>query len=146
MRATLSQCSLLSGVSGRSFPTEVTETLAALAPIVEAGGGVVWGLHVVIGGVGEGGRWFELGWSEIPAVHCVVCWDADHQGRWWTHALAHWQATSGDVVSPRPRAPTVPWLTAELLPGSATCTWHQVSMLEDVERCVAWAIIAARQR
>jgi hypothetical protein len=136
----------MSGDTRQSFRAEVKETLTALAPIVEVGGGVVWGLKVVIGGVERGGRWFELGWSEIPAVHCVVCWDADQQDRWWAHALAHWQDTTADVYSPWPRIPALPWLTEELLPGSTTCTLHQVSLLADAERCVAWAIMAARQR
>ena len=41
--------------------------------------------------------------------------------------------------------PTGTWLAVCLLPGALQCTTHQIMMLGDAERCIAWAILETPQ-
>lgn len=119
---------LNSGEARISPRSEVTDhTLDLLKPVVAAGGGEIAGLHVAM----EAADVFTLGWQpDTPAVRCYLATEPNP---------TLWEQAGGQGSEP-----TGAWLAVRLLPGALQCTTDQVMMLDDAERCLAWAIIETR--
>jgi hypothetical protein len=109
-------------------------TLARLAPMIAAGRGEAAGIPFAIGRRDGGAALFRLG--EPAAVVCGVCWREDRAPATWGKLLA--VVDIRGVRVPSVRRPPVPWLVVVLL---AALPPETVERLEDLARCIAWALI-----
>ncbi|MFH1924682.1 MAG: hypothetical protein ABIP48_32925 [Planctomycetota bacterium] len=114
------------------------DVLDFLRPIVEAGGGdLPMGLRVMLARGDTGSYLFMVFHGEAPLVTCGLAVDDDRAAELWPALLG----LADQLHVPRPkRAPPAPWLSIVMLPGLASET---VSMLGDLEWCLAWAILDA---
>lgn len=111
--------------------SEVGErTLDMLKPIARAGFGTVAGLSIVLEihrVDSDTEAWvFTLGYGTDPAVRCWL--SRTRNPDLWEFGIPE---------------PPAPWLAVALLHEAANLTREQVFMLEDAERCVAWAFLEA---
>lgn len=137
---------LTTGHARQSYRHEVgAEALAALAPVLAAGGGMLAGLRIALDTPTPGGRRFRCGWrTGADDVVAIVCWQPTTHARWWTRARTEYAASS-PVPLAATEPPWTPWLAVWLLPAAAQLTHDEAGMLGDAERCVAWALMEEAQ-
>ena len=100
----------------------------------------------------NGAAFFQLadepGPSKAPAVMAVACWDQAMAESAWSQAKQGYGALRGTLTAvglwkPIPATPPpVPWLATWLTPAVAVAAPEDVLALGDLERCVAFALMA----
>jgi len=121
------------------------EVIRALEPLVSQGGPVPGphGLDLTVTRA-DGGALFTI-WKGLPIVDCAVAWTQKAQEELWPGLAAAYEDQWGGCPTMKPahRPPRLPWLGVHLLPPSARVANDVLSMLGDLERCVAWALFEA---
>jgi hypothetical protein len=127
--------------------------LAALGPLVRAGGGAVpgmddgWRCRITRA---PGAALFDLaGPGDVVCVLGGVAWSEEGEAGLWPRLERAYLDVSDamlakglDAGSAAPMRPAhLPWCVVVLLPGVALVPPVAVGMLGDLERCLAWAII-----
>ena len=69
----------------------------------------------------------------------VACWRADREAEAWRQFRAIVAEFAGKLPDREP--PDLPWLAVYVLPYTLTLPPETVTMLGDLERCLAWALI-----
>jgi hypothetical protein len=107
-------------------------TLDMLKPIARAGFGTVAGLSILLETHrvdNDAEAWvFTLGYGTEPAVRCWL--SRTRNPDLWQFGIPE---------------PPAPWLAVAFLDEAATLTHEQVFILEEAERCVAWAFLELQQ-
>jgi len=152
----LTHITIATGHSAVTARSDVAgEVLMRLQPVIDAESGSIPLAGVYLDFVrpldpvthkprGGAAAWSILGGLKPPApllAQCVVCWDEDVAAECWEMVL-HMQRATGMEPSPRAKRPeTLPWLAVVIAPGMASASHETVSMLGDMERCLAWVLI-----
>ena len=118
------------------------EVIDYLRPIVAAGGGkVAGGFRLELAAGKTGGVLFTIFRRDRPLVACGLAVDEAQSQELWPALLD----LAAKAQAPRPpRPPLTPWLSVLLLPALALETPDDCQAVADLERCVAWTIIAGR--
>lgn len=139
------------------------ETIDALLPIIDAGGGPIPGVDGWFLSVSRpqgatrdtarnGAAFFQIstdpGLSVSPAIICVASWQEDMAGSsWWMLTQSYigmksalkrqniWRAPPTDTPA------TLPWLGVYLTPFATVADHETIKRFGDLERCVAWALM-----
>jgi hypothetical protein len=117
--------------------------IQCLQPIVEQGG--------AIPGPGElylrvtryqGGALFTIEQGELPIVHCGFAWTREAEQDLWPCIKQLYQdACPGSLTMATPIKPAqLPWLSVVLVPAIVAVRRELVSLLDDLERCIAWTL------
>jgi hypothetical protein len=113
-----------------------------LRPLVRNGGGTIAGIPFMVD-QRDHGTIFALRPSGLVAVAGVVCWSEKHSPDAWLAALAL-HAAAGYETMPE-FAPPIPWLAVSRdSEGLTELNVETMGMLDDIEHCLASAIIAER--
>lgn len=117
-------------------------TIELLEPMLRAGRGVAAGIPFEIVRRQPGSALLTIG--EPAGALCGVCWDEARSDDGWAAMLTASHET-GMRKFPAERPP-VPWLAVMILPGMLSMELEAVSMLGDMERCLAWGLIELGDR
>lgn len=158
MKRTLTHLTMNTGDARESARAEVAdEIVAALEPLVRAGGGAVPRLppYTVAITREEGAAAFTLSHSEYgPLVTCVLCGDDARADYAWKHCEKLYLKIVDDLaraglpmpesimqLPPQPGA--APWLAVILTGAALVIPTNAMQWAGDFERCMAWTILEA---
>jgi len=123
------------------------EAIKALLPLVQRGGPIpkTPGFRLMLTRR-EGGALFTFSKSGLPVVTCGVAWTKDAEKKFWTSLSELYETVFRGSMQPARKPAPLPWLAVMLLPGILFLTHEDVSMLGDLERCIAWTLFEDEAR
>ena len=160
MKRTLTHLTMNTGDTRESARAEVADdVIAALAPLVRAGGGPVPNLppYTVAITREDGAAAFTLSHPEYgPLVTCVLCVDDARANYAWKHCEKLYLKIVDDLVHAclpmpesvmqlPPRPEDTPWLAVILTGAALVIPTDAMRWAGDFERCMAWTILATDQ-
>lgn len=122
------------------------EVIQCLQPVIEQGGPVpgTAGLQLTVTKY-EGGALFTV-WQRLPIVSCAVAWTKGAEQELWPGLELIYRDIYGgsSMVNAAKKPAALPWLSVILLPPINELDVESVSLLGDLERCIAWAMFEAK--
>jgi hypothetical protein len=136
----IAHLTLLTGDLRHSSRKEVRhETIEMLMPYVMSAGGAVgntgWTVRMVQG-AGPGSCGFTLHHSGLWLFSCYMAWTT-------TADAAMWNIVRQVSKTRLPKPTSVPWLAVHVMPSMMLASPHTLMEAGDLERCIAWTVIAA---
>ena len=160
MKRTLTHLTMNTGDTRESARAEVAdEIVAALEPLVRAGGGAVPRLppYTVAITREEGAAAFTLSHPEYgPLVTCVLCGDDARADYAWKHCEKLYLKIVDDLARAGlpmpesfmqlpPQPEQAPWLAVILTGAALVIPNDAMEWAGDFERCLAWTILEANR-
>jgi len=160
MKRTLTHLTMNTGDTRESARAEVAdEIVAALEPLVRAGGGAVPRLppYTVAITREEGAAAFTLSHPEYgPLVTCVLCGDDARADYAWKHCEKLYLKIVDDlaraglpmpesIMQLPPQPEQAPWLAVILTGAALVIPNDAMEWAGDFERCLAWTILEANR-
>jgi len=158
MKQTMTHLTMNTGDTRESARAEVAdEIVAALEPLVRAGGGAVPRLSPYTVAITReaGAAAFTLSHPEYgPLVTCVLCGDDARADYAWEHCEKLYLKIVDDLVHAGlpmpestmqlpPRPEDTPWLAVILTGAALVIPTDAMGWAGDFERCMAWTILEA---
>jgi len=160
MKQTMTHLTMNTGDTRESARAEVAdEIVAALEPLVRAGGGAVPRLppYTVAITREEGAAAFTLSHPEYgPLVTCVLCGDDARADYAWKHCEKLYLKIVDDlaraglpmpesIMQLPPQPEQAPWLAVILTGAALVIPNDAMEWAGDFERCLAWTILEANR-
>lgn len=139
------------------------EVIDQLLPVLDGEGGPVpgmpgWHIHFFTprapeGQIVPGGAAFQIaqgpGLKALATIIGVTCWHADMNALSWEMVQGGYSSVKAPLKQAgmwrplRTVPPPLPWLAVWMFPTIGLCDHRTVSMLGDLERCIAWTLMEA---